>query len=255
NLYAFMSSKNAGLEDLSQGRIKVHSEMDFKEIIDYCKLNSIDFVVVGPEAPLVVGIVDAIERNGIPCIGPRIEAAQLEGSKIFTRRLLEKYKISSNIKSKKFDSMENVENYIKDLGVENVVVKPDGLTGGKGVLMEPSEDDISKIGKTYTGSLAAKKVLKPDEEAVITFYLAWNFPNRFMDWRLNRALFPDTKTEYWIGNRYNEWFNNSIKVIEYVKDNWSFLLDNTFRFHEVFFYSTLPPDLSPVETPLHPSNP
>ncbi len=133
NLYAFMSSKNAGLEDLSQGRIKVHSEMDFKEIIDYCKLNIIDFVVVGPEAPLVVGIVDAIERNGIPCIGPRIEAAQLEGSKIFTRRLLEKYKISSNIKSKNFYSMENVENYIKELGVENIVVKPDGLTGGKGV--------------------------------------------------------------------------------------------------------------------------
>jgi len=133
NLYAFMSSKNAGLEDLSQGRIKVHSEMDFKEIIDYSKLNSIDFVIIGPEAPLVVGIVDAIEKTGIPCIGPRIEAAQLEGSKIFTRRLLEKYKISSNIKSKRFDSMEDVESYIKDLGVENIVVKPDGLTGGKGV--------------------------------------------------------------------------------------------------------------------------
>jgi phosphoribosylamine--glycine ligase len=133
NLYAFMSSKNAGLEDLSQGRIKVHSEMDFKEIIDYCKLNSIDFVVVGPEAPLVVGIVDAIERNGIPCVGPGIEAAQLEGSKVFTRTLLEKYKITSNIRSKSFSSMENVERYIKDLGVENIVVKPDGLTGGKGV--------------------------------------------------------------------------------------------------------------------------
>ncbi len=133
NLYAFMSSKNAGLEDLSQGRIKVHSEMDFKEIIDYCKLNSIDFVVVGPEAPLVVGIVDAIEKNGIPCVGPGIEAAQLEGSKIFTRSLLEKYKINSNIKSKNFESMENVETYIKELGVENIVVKPDGLTGGKGV--------------------------------------------------------------------------------------------------------------------------
>ena len=108
-------------------------ERIIKEIIDYCKLNSIDFVVVGPEAPLVVGIVDAIEKIGIPCIGPRIEAAQLEGSKIFTRRLLEKYKISSNIKTKKFDSMENVESYLKDLGVENIVVKPDGLTGGKGV--------------------------------------------------------------------------------------------------------------------------
>jgi len=128
-----MSSKNAGLEDLSQRRIKIHSEMDFKEIIDYCKLNSIDFVVIGPEAPLVVGIVDAIERNGIPCVGPGIEAAQLEGSKVFTRTLLEKYKITSNIRSKSFSSMENVESYLKDLGVENIVVKPDGLTGGKGV--------------------------------------------------------------------------------------------------------------------------
>jgi phosphoribosylamine--glycine ligase len=132
-LYAFMSSKNAGLEDLSQGRIKIHSETDFKEIIEYSKENSIDFAVIGPEAPLVVGIVDALEKNGIPCVGPGIEAAQLEGSKVFTRALLEKYKIASNIKSKSFKSMENLESYFKDLGVENVVVKPDGLTGGKGV--------------------------------------------------------------------------------------------------------------------------
>ncbi len=132
-LYAFMSSKNAGLEDLSQGKIKIHSETDFKEIIDFSKENKINFAVIGPEAPLVVGIVDALEKNGISCVGPGIEAAQLEGSKLFTRALLEKYKITSNIRSKSFNSMENVESYIKDLGVENIVVKPDGLTGGKGV--------------------------------------------------------------------------------------------------------------------------
>ncbi|NHJ21233.1 MAG: phosphoribosylamine--glycine ligase [Candidatus Lokiarchaeota archaeon] len=132
-LYAFMSSKNAGLEDLSNRRIKVHSESDFKEIIGFSKENGIDFAVVGPEAPLVIGIVDALERNGIPCVGPRIEAAQLEGSKIFTRALLDKYKINSNLRSKNFNSMVDVESYIKDLGLENVVVKPDGLTGGKGV--------------------------------------------------------------------------------------------------------------------------
>ena len=132
-LYAFMSSKNAGLEDLSQGKIKIHSETDFKEIIDFSKENNIDFAIIGPEAPLVVGIVDALEKNGIHCVGPRIEAAQLEGSKLFTRALLEKYKIKSNIRSKSFNSMENVENYLKDLGLENIVVKPDGLTGGKGV--------------------------------------------------------------------------------------------------------------------------
>ena len=133
DLYAFMSSKNTGLEDLSQGRIKIHSETDFKEIIDFSKKNNIDFAVIGPEAPLVVGIVDALERSGISCVGPGIEAAQLEGSKIFTRNLLEKYKITSNIKSKNFNSMQEVESYIKDLGEENIVVKPDGLTGGKGV--------------------------------------------------------------------------------------------------------------------------
>ncbi|NHJ24845.1 MAG: phosphoribosylamine--glycine ligase [Candidatus Lokiarchaeota archaeon] len=132
-LHAFMSFKNAGLEDLSQGRIKIHSETDFKEIIDYCKENNIDFVVIGPEAPLVVGIVDAIEKNGIPCVGPKIEAAQLEGSKIFTRGLLQKYKINSNILSKKFNSLEGVKEYIKERGIDNIVVKPDGLTGGKGV--------------------------------------------------------------------------------------------------------------------------
>ncbi|MFX0136489.1 MAG: phosphoribosylamine--glycine ligase [Candidatus Hodarchaeota archaeon] len=133
NLFAFMSFRNAGLDELSKGKVKIHSETDFKEIIKYCKEKKIDFVVIGPEAPLVVGIVDALEKSGVPCVGPKIEAAQLEGSKIFTRGLLEKYKIPSNVLSKNFFSMDGVASYIKDMGEENIVVKPDGLTGGKGV--------------------------------------------------------------------------------------------------------------------------
>jgi phosphoribosylamine--glycine ligase len=132
NLYSFMSFKNAGLEDLSK-KIKIHSETDFKEIITFCTDTKIDFAVIGPEAPLVVGIVDALEKGGIPCVGPKIEAAQLEGSKVFARNLLEKFKIESNVKSKMFDSMDGIKSYINDLGEENVVVKPEGLTGGKGV--------------------------------------------------------------------------------------------------------------------------
>jgi phosphoribosylamine--glycine ligase len=132
DLYAYMSFKNAGLEDLSKN-IKVHSETDFQEIIKFAKEKNIDFAVIGPEAPLVVGIVDALEKSGIPCVGPKIEAAQLEGSKVFTRNLLEKYKIQSNVKSKKFNSMAGIEDYIGEMGEENIVVKPDGLTGGKGV--------------------------------------------------------------------------------------------------------------------------
>ncbi|MFW9988410.1 MAG: phosphoribosylamine--glycine ligase [Candidatus Odinarchaeota archaeon] len=132
NLYSFMSFKNAGLEDLSK-KIKIHSETDFKEIIDFCNENKIDFAVIGPEAPLVVGIVNALEKGGIPCVGPKIEAAQLEGSKIFTRGLLKKYKIKSNIWSKEFYSIEGVTDFIDEKGEDNLVVKPDGLTGGKGV--------------------------------------------------------------------------------------------------------------------------
>ena len=132
NLFSFMSFKNAGLEDLSID-IKVHSETDFKEMLEFSKQKNIDLAVIGPEAPLVVGIVDALEKGGIPCVGPKIEAAQLEGSKVFMRELLEKYKIQSNLMSKMFDSIEGVESYIKDVGKENIVIKPDGLTGGKGV--------------------------------------------------------------------------------------------------------------------------
>ena len=132
SLFAYMSFKNAGLEDLSK-KVKIHSETDFKEIIDFSKENNIDFAIIGPEAPLVVGIVDALEKAGIPCVGPKIEAAQLEGSKVFARNLLEKYKIKSNVKNKIFDSMDEIESYIKEIGEENLVVKPEGLTGGKGV--------------------------------------------------------------------------------------------------------------------------
>jgi phosphoribosylamine--glycine ligase len=132
-LFAFMSFRNAGLDELSESRFKIHSETDFKEIIEYCINQKIDFVVIGPEAPLVVGIVDAIEKSGIPCVGPKIEAAQLEGSKIFTRGLLEKYNIPSNVSSKHFYYMEGIDSYLKDVGQENIVIKPDGLTGGKGV--------------------------------------------------------------------------------------------------------------------------
>jgi len=147
-LYAFMSFKNAGLEDLAKGRIKIHSETDFKEIIDFGMSKRIDFAIIGPEAPLCVGIVDALEKGGIPCASPKIEPAQIEGSKIFMRDILAKYKIKSNVKSQRFTSMNDVADYIEKNGEETIVVKPDGLTGGKGVMVYGdhlfSKNDILK---------------------------------------------------------------------------------------------------------------
>lgn len=155
-LFSFMSFKNAGLEDLSNA-VKIHSETDFQEMLEFCKKHNIDFAVIGPEAPLVVGIVDALEKGGIPCVGPKIEAAQLEGSKIFMRSLLNKYKIKSNVESKIFDSIQGVESYLKDLGEENIVVKPEGLTGGKGVKVYGDHLFSKKDILEYCQELVSKK--------------------------------------------------------------------------------------------------
>lgn len=93
-----------------------------------------DFVVCGPEEPLAAGegIVNWLQREfGIPCIGPTKELAKLESSKSFTRLLLAKHGIPGNPKFKIFSDLSGIESYLKELG--SFVVKPDGLTGGKGV--------------------------------------------------------------------------------------------------------------------------
>lgn len=130
-LKAFMSARNPGIAKLCNENIKISKLNNFSDLLEFAK--NADFVVVGPEAPLVIGITNALKAANISCVGPSIEVAQLEGSKIFTRSLLEKYKIQSNVQFKAFESMEGIEEWVNTLGIENVVVKPDGLTGGKGV--------------------------------------------------------------------------------------------------------------------------
>jgi phosphoribosylamine--glycine ligase len=91
-----------------------------------------DFVVVGPEEPLEQGFVDIAQAEfGIPSVGPTSTLAQLESSKAYTRRLLEKHGIPGNPKFRVFDRADGIERYLDSLG--NFVVKPNGLTGGKGV--------------------------------------------------------------------------------------------------------------------------
>jgi uncharacterized protein (DUF608 family) len=113
----------------------------------------------------------------------------------------------------------------------------------KGDLLRKDSELLSEHGKTWTGSLAVKKQLNPKEEEVIVFFISWNFPNRLVDWHINKALINDIKSEYWIGNRYNEWFKNALDIIRYVKDNLSLLLEYTSKFHDTFYSSSLPPEV------------
>lgn len=142
-LRAFMGARNPGITQLCNGNVKVGPLDNFESMVEFAE--GCDFAVVGPEGPLVVGVSDAFQSAGMPCVGPTIQCAQLEGSKIFTRNLLDEYHIAGNLTYQSFTKFDeaDVRTFIRQLGEENYVVKPEGLTGGKGV----------KVAGEHLGSL------------------------------------------------------------------------------------------------------
>ena len=109
---------------------------DHGAIADLCRREAIDFVVVGPEAPLVAGIVDDLEAAGIRCFGPTRAAAQLEGSKAFTREIGREFGIPGAAFAR-FTEAEAAKAHLRAAGAP-VVVKADGLAAGKGVVVAGS---------------------------------------------------------------------------------------------------------------------
>ncbi len=132
-LSAYMAKMNPGIARLCNNNVKIGNLDNFLDIANFGKENKVSFAVAGPEAPLAMGLTNALQAHDIPTVGPTIECAQLESSKIFTRSLLQKYKIESNINFKNFSDITGIPEFINEIGLENVVIKPDGLTGGKGV--------------------------------------------------------------------------------------------------------------------------
>jgi uncharacterized protein (DUF608 family) len=112
-----------------------------------------------------------------------------------------------------------------------------------GTFPESNSEEMSLLGETWAGSLGSRKILNPGENTTIRFFFAWNFPNRVVDWILDKTVIPQKNSEFWIGNRYNEWFKNSTEVIKYIKENWDYLLKKTELFHENLFTSTLPAEV------------
>ena len=106
---------------------------DIPSIVEFAKNNAIDFAVVAPDDPLVLGCVDALEEIGIPCFGPRANAAIIEGSKVFSKNLMKKYGIPT-AEYEVFSDMDAALEYLKTAPIPTVV-KADGLALGKGVLI------------------------------------------------------------------------------------------------------------------------
>ncbi len=122
---------NAGTHDLAQN-VPINAE-DIDALADFAKENQIDLTVVGPEGPLVKGIVDVFEALGLVAFGPSKAAAQLEGSKIFSKNHMRKYNIPCAM-GKAFTDAAKAKIYARALGAP-CVVKADGLAAGKGVIM------------------------------------------------------------------------------------------------------------------------
>ncbi|KAA0972462.1 phosphoribosylamine--glycine ligase [Aureimonas fodinaquatilis] len=112
---------------------------DHVAVVEFCTRNEIDLVVVGPEVPLVAGIADALEKAGILVFGPSRAAAQLEGSKGFTKELCSRANIPT-ARYRRFNNVEKAKAYIRSEGAP-IVVKADGLAAGKGVTVAETVDE------------------------------------------------------------------------------------------------------------------
>ncbi len=124
---------------------------DFSKLADFVEANDIELTIVGPEGPLVDGVVDVFEARGLTIFGPSAKAAQLEGSKIFMKNFLARHNVPT-AKYIETDSLQDAYKFIGTLEVP-IVVKADGLCGGKGVIIAQSYDEAKRAaGEMLSGN-------------------------------------------------------------------------------------------------------
>jgi phosphoribosylamine--glycine ligase len=155
-LYALMGAKNPGIARITEG-YQIGDTCNPNEVALYALKNKIELVVVGPEAPLNAGVVDALEDKNILCASPRKIAAQLETDKTFCRNLLEKHKIKGNPKHGVFSDYKKAAEYIDSIK-HDFVIKPAGLTGGKGVKVLGEHLKDKEDAKKYIREILESKV-------------------------------------------------------------------------------------------------
>ena len=135
---------------------------DFEKLAEFAKNEGIDLTIVGPEQPLVEGIVDVFKKHNLTIFGPSKEAARLEGSKVYMKNFLKKYNIPT-AKYIETSKKEEAFKFIDDMQKTPIVVKADGLCAGKGVIIAESKEEAKKVvedmlsGKAF--GEAGKKVI------------------------------------------------------------------------------------------------
>ena len=133
----FVAPGNAGTAQENKLENVAIGAEDIPALLNFAKENKIELTIVGPEAPLCLGIVDQFSQAGLKCFGPSKGAAQLEGSKAFTKDFLARNKIPTAAYGN-FTDIEQAKNYVKQVGTP-IVIKADGLAAGKGVIIAENE--------------------------------------------------------------------------------------------------------------------
>ena len=149
---------------------------EIDKIVEFAREAKIDYAVVAPDDPLVLGCVDALEAVGIPCFGPRANAAIIEGSKVFSKNLMKKYNIPT-AEYEVFDNAEDALEYVKTCKIPTVI-KADGLALGKGVIIATEREmavdaviSIMKEGKfgASGNKIVVEEFLTGPEVSVLAF--------------------------------------------------------------------------------------
>jgi len=149
---------------------------DIDGIVEFAFNNKIDFAVVAPDDPLVLGCVDALEAHGIPCFGPEKKAAVIEGSKVFSKNLMKKYGIPT-AKYEVFSDMQEALKYLENAPIPTVI-KADGLALGKGVIIAMTREEAvnavhsmmeDKIFGESGANIVIEEYLEGPEVSVLSF--------------------------------------------------------------------------------------
>lgn len=170
----FCAPGNAGIAQIAECVPIAVSE--FAELTRFAKEAAIDLVFIGPDDPLADGIVDAFEAEGIPTYGPRKNAAEIEGSKIFMKNLLKKYNIPT-AKYETFTDYETALDYLRQQSAP-IVIKADGLAAGKGVTVAATLEEaetalreamVDKVFGSAGNQIVIEEFLEGQEMSILAF--------------------------------------------------------------------------------------
>ncbi len=169
-IFSVMAKRNVGIARIAKG-VRLCSETDISRIISYARETGVDYAFIGPEAPLEAGIVDQLESMDIGCVGPTRAAARIETDKAYCRDLMKLHAIDGCPKYRVFHDPAEAVSFIHD-HEENLVIKPIGLTGGKGVrIMGEQVDRPGAVAyvKSLKGGVVLEERLTGEEFTLQAF--------------------------------------------------------------------------------------